>query len=86
MKNNKTQPKLEIKRRSHPYFLARPNSPTAILSSIDCTYVFSNPFQSMPSIVFLTKEPFYSQPNYWSWWVGIFGAHFNEFISLRPQM
>ena len=44
--------------------------PAAILSSIESAYVMSNPFPSKPSIVFLAQKPFYSQPNYSSWWLG----------------
>ena len=51
----------------HPQFLASPNPPAAILSSIKSVHVLSNPFPSKPSIVFSAHKPFYSQPNYSSW-------------------
>ena len=71
----------------HPWFLARLNAPAAILSSIESAYVLSNPFPSKPSIVFSLYKPFYSQPNYSSWWLGIyFGAYFEQFSKSRSQM
>ena len=60
----------------YPHFLARQNAPAAILSSIESVYVLSNPFPSKPSIVFSPQKPFYSQPNYSSWWLGIFWCLF----------
>ena len=45
---------------------------SAILSFTESVYVWSNPFPSKPSIVFLDQKPFYSQPNYSSWWLGMF--------------
>ena len=50
----------------------RPNAPAAILSSIESAYLLRNPFPSKPSIVFWPRKPLYSQPNYSSWWLGIF--------------
>ena len=41
--------------------------------------VLSNPFPSKPSIVFSPQKPFYSQPNYASWWLVARGAYFEEF-------
>ena len=48
----------------------------AILSSIENVCVLSNPFPSKPSIVFSPQKPFYSQPNYSSWQLGIFWCLF----------
>ena len=45
---------------SHPYFLAHPNAPAAILSSIESAYLLSNLFPSKTSIVFSTHKPSYS--------------------------
>ena len=42
------------------------------------SYVLSNPFPSKPSIVFSAQKPFYSQPNYCSWWFGIFWCLLRE--------
>ena len=69
-----------VKGPSHPQFIARPNTPAAILSSIESTYVLSNPFPSKPSIVFSPHKPFCSQPNYSSWWLGGFCAAFLFFV------
>ena len=60
------------KEPSHLLSLARPNAPAAILSSIESAYILSNPFPSKPSIIFSAQKPLYSQPNYSSWWLGIF--------------
>ena len=60
------------KREPVPIIPSAPKCSVAILSSIESPYVLSNPFPSKPSIVFSPHKPFYSQPNYSSWWLGIF--------------
>ena len=37
---------------------------------------------SKPSIVFSSHKPFYGQPNYFSWWLGIFWHLFPAILSL----
>ena len=61
-------------------------APPAILSSTESAYVLSNPFPSKPFIVFSAQKPFYSQPNYSSGWLGIFGAYFKKFSLLPPDV
>ena len=61
---------------SHPQFTALPKALVAILSSIESAnpfwVIFPNRVLSKPSIVFSSQKPFYSQPNYSCWWLGIF--------------
>ena len=75
--NDSPRVTLSLQGPSHPLFLARPNAPAAILSSIKRAYtVLSDPFPFKPLIVFSAQKPFYSQPNYSSWWLGIFWCLF----------
>ena len=47
-------------------------------SSIKSVYLFVIRVPSKPAIVFLSKKPFYHQPNYSSWWLGIFWCLYFE--------
>ena len=60
-----------LKGSSHSVFLAHLKASAATLSSIQIANALSNLFPSKLSIVFLAQKPFYSQPNYSSWWLGI---------------
>ena len=50
------------------------------------TYALSNPFPPKSSITFSPHKPFYSQPKFSSWWLGIFGAYFEQFSLLSPDV
>ena len=57
-------------------------APAAVLSS---AYLLSNPFPSKPSIIFPAQKPFYSQPDYFSWWLGIFWCLFHLIYFIVPR-
>ena len=74
---------LQIKGATSPII---PSAPEC-LSSKESVYVLSNPFPSNPPIALSAQKPFYSQPNYSSWWMILhFGAYFKQFSQSPPRM
>ena len=61
-----------------------PSAP-APAASLSSAYLLSNPFPSKPSIIFSAQKPFYSQPDYSSWWLGIFLVLISLNLLYRPQ-
>ena len=76
--NHKNSPQYWTKNTAHRSRLPIIPSAPKCSSRYFIFLVLSNPFPSKPSIVFSPHKPFYSQPNYSSWWLGIFGAYFEQ--------